>query len=324
MLSDHFTASDMGGHAPDPGDELWSESFCIVWHDPITKSGGNHHFHLWRNRGICDNWSWVAMDGREVGREQFNENPIPDQDLTDITVGGMHVVSHGDFRRYTLDHVFATGRATIEYEAYIDPVELHYTQGGAALGKRHYETLGKVAVRLEFASEVRHVTGVAFQDHSWGHRELERNPAGQFGFAVWGPDLMSVFYARATVEGLNYDGWIYRDGAFQPIRRIEVVSTVGNDGLLPRSATFDLWTDTGGMRVNGVSQFGVVEGGIGLLAGDGMAVYETGGRLGGGMLEVKPLRFALPQHRALLNIPSRAEELAWYAQPYRPPAGRRP
>jgi hypothetical protein len=65
-----------------------------------------------------------------------------------------------------------------------------------------------------------------------------------------------------------------------------------------------VWTDDGlGLRIAGTVQAGAVEGGIGLLAGDGLMLYECGGRLGGGMLELKPLRSPLPAQRALLNLP---------------------
>ena len=303
LFKEQFDESDLHSHVAEDDDPMWQESFCIVWHDPETHSGGNHHFSLWRNKGIADIWSWVVVDGVEVGREQVNETPIPDGDLSDFQVGGMHVHSDGDFKHYTLTHTFDACTVIIRYTAYVDPVELDYANGGASLGKRHIETLGKVDVEVQLHGKKLNLNGVAFQDHSWGHRELERNPAGQFIFAVFGPDLMASIYMRQTVEGPSQDGWVYRSGQLERITRADIAASIGVDGLYPISCRCDAWTGSHGIRITGDFQLGAVEGGIGLLAGDGLMVFESGGRIGGGMLELKPLRFALPEHRKILNLP---------------------
>jgi hypothetical protein len=113
-----------------------------------------------------------------------------------------------------------------------------------------------------------------------------------------------VVYSRLTVDGLDQDGWVSRFGDVRRVRRADIRADVGTDGLIGRSCSCDLWTDDGlGLRLNGTLQSGAVEGGIGLLAGDGLMAFECGGRLGGGMLELKPLRMPLPSHRALLKLP---------------------
>jgi hypothetical protein len=291
-------------HPDDPDDERWQESFCIVWHDPLTGSGGNHHFSLWRNQGIADVWSWCVIEGIELGREQENALSIPDADMFDVTVGGMTVTTEGDLQHYVLRHVYAGCTVEVRFEAWCPPIELDYAKGGTQLGKRHYETLGGVEVDVQLPERRLSLTGVAFQDHSWGTRLLGRNPGGQFIFAVFGRDLMTVVYSRITVDGLDQDGWLSRGGDVRRVRRADIRADVGIDGLVGRRCTCDVWTDQGsGMRINGTLQAGAVEGGIGLLAGDGLMVFESGGRLGGGLLELKPLRFPLPAHRALLNLP---------------------
>ncbi|WP_188110709.1 DUF7064 domain-containing protein [Aeromicrobium ginsengisoli] len=298
-----FDESDLHSHVADEGDQMWQESFCIVWHDPITQSGGNHHFSLWRNQGIADIWSWVVVEGKEVAREQVHDIPIPDEDYADTTVGGMHAICGNDFQHYTLVHTFEGCTVTIRYSAYLPPVELDYASGGASLGKRHFETLGTVEVTVELGDRVLDLTGVAFHDHSWGHRELERNPAGQWMFGVFGPDLMASVYLRQTVDGPSQDGWVYDHGDLKRVQSASVQATIAGDGLYPRRAIFDVWTEGGGHRFTGELQAGAVEGGIGLLAGDGLMTFECGGRLGGGLVELKPLRFALPEHRAVLRLP---------------------
>jgi hypothetical protein len=298
-------ASDASAHRPDdPSDLRWQESFCIVWHDPLTGSGGNHHFSLWRNKGIADVWSWFVLDGVEVGREQENELPIPDEDLLDTKVGGMRVQSGGDFCQYVVTHEYDGCIVEIRYRAYCEPVELDYSKGGARLGKRHYETLGCVEVRAMVGERELALTGVAFQDHSWGPRELGCNPAGRFFFTVFGEDLMAVVYSRLTLDGLDQDGWVRRDGHVSRVSRASIEADIGTDGLVPHRCRCDVWTDNReGLRITGTVQAGAIEGGIGLLAGDGLMLFECGGRLGGGMLEVKPLRAPLPSHRRVLNIP---------------------
>lgn len=299
-----FDESDLHSHTSEDDDARWQESFCVVWHDPETGSGGNHHFSLWRNKGIADIWSWVVIEGVEVGREQVNETPIPPEDISDFQVGGIRVHSAGDFAHYTVEHTYVSGcRVQIDFTAYVPPVELDYQKGGAQLGKRHFETLGAVKIRAHLPGRELELSGVAFQDHSWGNRVLGRNPAGQFIFAVFGPDLMASIYMRQTVDRPDQDGWIYRSGDLQRVTRADIAASIGVDGLFPISCRCDAWTETGGMRINGEFQAGAVEGGVDLLAGDGLMVFESGGRLGGGMLELKPLRFALPEHRRLLNLP---------------------
>ncbi len=298
-------AEDVHAHEPeDADDERWQESFCIVWHDPVTRSGGNHHFSLWRNKGIADVWSWVIVDGVEVAREQAHDLDVPQGDLTDIQAGGMHVSSGDDLVNYRLRHTFGATVVDISYSAYSPPVELDYQHSGALLGKRHYETLGRVDVVIGGDQPERHLSGVAFQDHSWGPRELLRNPAGQFFFAVFGDDLMMAMYSRVTVEGVGQDGWLYEPGRLQRLARVEISASVADDGLLPVHCDCTLWTDDRrGRRIRGTAQAATVEGGIGLLAGDALTVFECGGRLGGGMLEIKPLRFTLPAHSRILGLP---------------------
>ncbi|WP_067668387.1 DUF7065 domain-containing protein [Nocardia miyunensis] len=299
MLTTEFDPSDLEAHEPPDDDARWQESFCIVWHDPATRSGGNHHFSLWRNQRRADIWSWLVLDGVEAGREQVNEIAIPDAGFEDFRVGGMRLRSYGDFGKFRLELDYGTVCAAIDFRAYSPPVELDYARGGASLGKRHIESLGAVDVEVGG----RRLSGVAFQDHSWGNRELGRNPAGQFMFAVFGPDLMTSVYLRQTLTGPDQDGWILRNGVLEPVRRATISASVGNDGLFPIRSRCDVWTATGGTRINGVFQTGAVEGGIGLLAGDGLMEFETGGRLGGGMLELKPLRAPLPEHQRILNLP---------------------
>jgi hypothetical protein len=82
---------DNGNHEPPDGDERWQESWFFIWIDPDRRAGGYHHLSQWRNKGICDAWSWTALEGEVVGKYQHLALPIPDADLSDIEVGGMTI-----------------------------------------------------------------------------------------------------------------------------------------------------------------------------------------------------------------------------------------
>ena len=85
---------DDGSHvAPPDADESWQESWFLGWYDPARRAGGFHHLGLQRVRRRADLWSWVALDGAVVGKYQNLRLALPADDLSDLTLGPLHVLS---------------------------------------------------------------------------------------------------------------------------------------------------------------------------------------------------------------------------------------
>src|SRR5215210_3843003 len=85
---------EFGRHDPGPdAHESWQESWGFSWHDPIRRAGGINHVSIWRNRGVADVWSWVALDGKVVGKYQSLNLPMPEPDFPNWSAGGQNITA---------------------------------------------------------------------------------------------------------------------------------------------------------------------------------------------------------------------------------------
>jgi len=94
-------AKDESAHTPDPVDgERWQESWCFSWADPCANASGLHHFGLRPQSGRADIWSWIAKDGRVVGRHH-SLTLKPTQTSIGIDLGGATItpLSHSNVIR---------------------------------------------------------------------------------------------------------------------------------------------------------------------------------------------------------------------------------
>ena len=99
-----------GGHTPPAGsDESWQESWYTGWFDPEANAAGFYHLGLQRNRGVADLWNWTAVDGEVAGKYQSLTTPLPDDDLSDLRLPGLHIQTLKPLRSYQVDAAYPSG-----------------------------------------------------------------------------------------------------------------------------------------------------------------------------------------------------------------------
>jgi hypothetical protein len=303
-----ISIEDDHSHDPGPGaDPYWQESWFLGWYDPVKRAAGFHHVGIPRVRGRADLWHWVALDGQIVARYQNLELPVPDGDMSDFELGPIHVRTKEPLRSYilTTSQPDLGYTSEVAYEAFVDPFAFSLDAAGSDLGKGHYESLGRVRGSVTHNGTSTEVSGFAFQDHSWGARHWGGMKAHRWACATFGDDLFTSIFSFTSERGTSDFGYVFDRGTFHRIVRADFDARVDNQGILPRGADIRVWCDDDrGYRftcptIDVASPSCHTEG---FWIGDGYGVFECGGRLGTGLLEVQELGAPLPHHRAWLGL----------------------
>jgi len=295
---------DDGSHAAPPdADEYWQESWYLGWYDPARRAAGFHHLGLQRVRQRADLWSWIALDGAVVGKYQNLRLPLPADDLSDLTLGPLHVLTKTPLRSYAVSAAYDNGpRSDVVYEAFTDPFA--FSLGDDDIGKDHYESMGRITGTVTVAGTERDVAGWAYQDHSWGPRHWGMLLSHRWLWATFGPDLFCSAFVFNTPKGRMDFGYVFDGGEFRGITRLEMGSRVADDGHSPAGCDARIWTADGrGYHITGTCQVtSVSTHDEGVFLTDGMSVFECGGRLGTGIFEVSELAGPTAAHRAELGL----------------------
>jgi hypothetical protein len=307
-LSVAIELGDLATHASDTDDARWQESFYLGWYDAFTGVGGAHHFSRKPAGGVAHVWSWVSVRGVVVGRAQDHALRCPPAGLTDVDLGALHVATRSP-SDISLTARTPAASVELEYVAFCDPVEFSMDGSGVALGGRHYETTGRVTGRVTVGEDEYTIDGGAWQDHSWGLRQLASIPSSRFFFAVFDDTLaMSAHLLVSTTGSTTTFGWTYDRGVVRTVRHYAVPAQIADDGISPISCDIRLHADRGGgYRLQGTVDGCVLMGGADWTAGDwfgmdGLTTFECGGRLGEGIFEVCELKALSPAQRASLAL----------------------
>ncbi|HEV3354866.1 MAG TPA: hypothetical protein VG076_18185 [Acidimicrobiales bacterium] len=312
FASDHGSAmqtidvADDARHRPPAGaDGRWQESWFLSWYDPLHRAGGFHHIGLAPLRGTADLWHWVALDGAVAARFHDLRLPIPDDDLPDLQLGPVHVQTKVPLRSYSLRTEHEGFRSEALYESFTEPFEFAIDAPGADIGKGHFESLGQVRATIETSDGTVETGGLAYHDHSWGPREYGALKAHRWACVSFGDDLFASVFSFSTDEGRRDFGYVYDDGAFHGVRAAEFDARVANDGHTPRGCDLRVWTTDGRGYRFVCRDIDVASPGAhndGFFVTDGFGVFECGGRLGTGLLEINERAAPSPEHRSWLNL----------------------
>ena len=294
---------DDGSHvAPADADEFWQESWFVGWYDPATRAAGFHHLGLQRVRRRADLWSWIALDGAVAGKYQNLRLELPADDLSDLTLGPLHVLTKAPLRSYGVSAAYDNGnRSDIVYEAFTDPFAFSL---GGDIGKDHYESMGRATGSVTVAGTETPISGWAYQDHSWGPRHWGSALAHRWLWATFGPDLFCSVFTFTTPKGRLDFGYVYDGGEFRGATRADTGARVADDGHSPLECDARIWTADGrGYRITGRSEVSsVTSHDEGFFVTDAMTTFECGGRLGTGIFEVNELKAPAPWHRDVLGL----------------------
>jgi hypothetical protein len=295
---------DDGSHAAPPdASEFWQESWYLGWYDPAKRAAGFHHLGLQRVRQRADLWSWIALDGAVVGKYQDLRLPLPSDDLSDLTLGPLHVLTKTPLRSYAVSAAYDDGtRSDVVYEAFTDPFA--FSLGGDDIGKDHYESMGRVTGTVTVGGAETEIGGWAYQDHSWGPRHWGLLLTHRWLWATFGPDLFCSAFVFNTPKGRMDFGYVYDGGEFRGITRLDTGARLSDDGHSPAGCDARLWTADGrGYHITGTCQVtSVSTHDEGVFLTDGMSVFECGGRLGTGIFEVSELAGPTAAHQAELGL----------------------
>lgn len=298
-----ITFEDRRRHQPGPdAKDNWQESFYLGWVDIEKRMCGAHHISL-SPKGDTHVWSWLMVDGKVVARSQQHRLPLPEGDLEDMTVGSLSVKAGETLRDLQLQALYDNARASLTFRAVCDPVEMNLNQDDTILSDLHYEAMGMVSGTVEIDGRTIDINASAWHDHSWGAREFSTNPSHRWLFAVFGEDLAISVFSFVTGQRRAQFGWVFDNGTVYPVRRAAFHAVVNDDGMTPEGCTADIFTQGNrGYRVKGTCEASALMGGIGWFGVDGATLFECGGRLGQGYLEVAELKTMTAEMRAELGL----------------------
>lgn len=227
--------------------------------------------------------------------------------MSNFELGPLHIRTTKPLRQY---HVTssdaATGVATdIRYEAFTDPFAYSLDFTGAAIGNGHYESIGRATGTITIGATSTDVEGFAFQDHSWGPRQLGELRAHRWVYVTFGDDLFGSIMSFTSDEGSKEFGFVFDRGELHGIVRADFNMRMANDGFSPLGCDVKVWVASGrGYRFR-CAEVDVSSPSThldGYFVTDGFGVFDMGGRLGIGIVEVNERKAPSPQHRQWLDL----------------------
>jgi hypothetical protein len=256
-------------------------------------------------------WNWTVLGDRVAGHFQSLVLPLPREDLADMAVGGMHLQTVKPLTAYHLDAEYPAEQvsASVRYEAFTEPFAFGLDGEGVTIGTSHYETFGRVSGTVRAGGRDTEISGWAFQDHSWGPRDWRSLRSHRWICATFSEDLFFSVSTFVTAEGRRAGGYVF-DGGFHGVAEVSFGTRIADDGHSPEGCDVRVWTTDGrGYHLTGTCRATAVNSHDGgWFATDGMCVFEMGGRLGTGLLEVAELTELAPWHERELGLVSgRAE-----------------
>jgi hypothetical protein len=300
-----LTPDEWGPHQPPDDDERWQESWGSSWHDPIRRAGGINHISIWRNRGVADVWSWVALDGKVVGKYQSLNLPVPEQDFPNWSAGGQNITTE-DGRHCRMYNTYENAQTDVRFSAFTDPLAFPVDAEGNTWGASHYEAIGRVDGTVTVGGEATTVSGFGWQDHSWGPRRWADTMSHRWIMAGFGPDLFVTALQIVTESSPTPIpiGVVYDHGTLHRVQSGTFGTRMHDDGHSPAGCDAYLWTEAGnGYHITGEVHTSSPSSHIeGFWFTDGLCTYECGGRLGAGILEVQELNRPAPWTRDVLGL----------------------
>ena len=300
--------TDDGSHEPPPGaDPSWQESWYVGFYDQFRGAVCFYHLGIARVAGRADVWHWVALDGEVVSRFQQLDLPVPAGDMSDFEIGPLHIRTTTPLRGY---HVTSTDaerkvETDVQYEAFTDPFAFSLDIAGADVGAGHYESIGRAAGTITIDGQPTEVEGFAFQDHSWGARHYGRLKAHRWVYVTFGDDLFSSIVSFTSDEESKEFGFVFDRGEFHQVVRAEFNARIANDGHSPLGCDLCVWTESGrGYRFT-CAQVDVSSPSThldGYFVTDGFGVFESGGRLGIGIVQVNERKVPSTLHQQWLGL----------------------
>jgi hypothetical protein len=289
---------DAGRHAtPAEADEHWQESYALVWYDPTTRAGGYHHVSLQPTRAAADLWDYVIFKGEVIARDHRLGLPLPDDELADFRLGPLHMRTLEPLVAMEVTDEYDQITVSARYDAFEPPVAFAVDLGKVSMGSDHYESVGHVDAVLQIRGETVEVRGAtAFQDHSWGRRDLSAMATHRWIWATFGRDL-----TIAAIGGYSQDGkravwgYVHDRNGFRPVVEASFNFLIRDDGYSAGACEASIYTADGEvLRLIGCGDVGSPVGVDGWQMTDVFSTFECDGLLGVGIMECSHIQAVPP------------------------------
>src|SRR6202034_4352744 len=116
----------------------------------------------------------------------------------------------------------------------------------------HWESFGRIAGEIRVDGAITRIAGLAFQDRSWGARDLSSLLGMRIATAIFDENLVFRLFQMTRSDGHTDYGFMIDSGQFYELAGMQLDVVVGTDGLSVKSIDVALWTKNGrGYRLTG-------------------------------------------------------------------------
>jgi hypothetical protein len=201
-------------HPPSEDHPLWSETSWYAFCVPERRLAGTVYPLFRRNLGSCSLGVYVWDDGaHEPWRVRYGRAlwhlPFPEGDLSDCTVGGLHIQCEEPLARYRVRYEDgALLGLDLRYEGLFPPHEI-----GVDEKRGHLDQPCRVFGTLRLHGEEIAVDGYDMRDRSWHVRDDRRSTRAGYSYGIASADEAFLAMTLGGDEAQVVAGFLWRDGA---------------------------------------------------------------------------------------------------------------
>lgn len=268
-------------------DLTWQESWAFAWYDPLNRIGGWQHCGMQRLRGVTDINSYVAHDGRMIDDYEHDAFPLPAQDYTNITFGPVTLKSLEPLTKHQVILANVNSHADLTLNTTVGPFWM-----GHGNAPHHWEGFGRVTGQVKLADKTVPVNGFFFHDRSWGTRDWDGMFVIRLVCAIFGDDMIFRLFQMTGPQGRKEYGYALINGQFKSVLALDNEILMTGDGMTPAGVQITAYTEGGeAWRITGRARdTHLMTHGPKWMMSHSNLVYECGGRVGTGFLEVSERR----------------------------------
>lgn len=312
-----LTIADDGNHLAGI-DANWQESSLVAFVDPARGHAGFHRIGIHPNRSEASIYSWTQVSGRIVSRAKRTGLPIPMGGVTATALDGVTFETPDPLETCRIVVDRDTVQTDVLFSSFTGPVQMNMDVGGAAIGRGHYDSLGRVTGTITENGIAHHFDGVGFLDHSWGARDGGSILAHRWFMAALDADNHINTFPAIGPKGRAMLGYIMLDGQLSFVADVQSDIVVGDDHIEVKAVHAKI-TDSLGrvIEVNGraVGDYSIQPYGHGYFCAHRPMMFECRGRFWPGMFEWSPMRFIPPWEREKLGLDRDNDWLRWNGSP---------
>jgi hypothetical protein len=257
------------------------------------------------------------VDGRIVSQAKRTGLPLPPGPVTATALEGVRFSTPEPLRQCRIEVERDGVRTDVLFDSFTGPVQMNMDVGGAAIGRGHYDSIGRVTGTIHHQGREHPFDGVGFLDHSWGARDGGSILCHRWIMAALDRDNHINVFPAIGPRGRAMLGYVMLDGELSFAAEVESELGVGDDHLAVNSVRARI-TDQLGRQVElagqAAGEYCVQPYGHGYFCAHRPMIYSCRGRAWTGMTEWSPMRFIPPWQREKLGLERDNDWLQWNGQ----------